>query len=205
MPCDVWLYDDALAAITAGTFEIMETDHWGVKIDLKTAYPVSASGGLGATLMSPTPPEPVKIFVDDLSGCYSPAIVGELHGGLPARLDISLYPLPPIVSASVAAAGPASGTRTYTPGQQPGSAPQTPDAVSSFIIEQVRGHGWTELEAAGAQTLYETVTRLATCWRLDGHLRQRALTWIEWLHLLGIQVESATKKTKRLAYGAAEG
>jgi hypothetical protein len=70
--CDVFLYDDQLAALTSGTFEVTETDHWGVKIDIQTAHPQSVSGGLGARLTSPTPPEAVTIYVDDLSANYAP-------------------------------------------------------------------------------------------------------------------------------------
>jgi len=191
MPCDVWLYDDSLAAIKAGVFEVSETDHWGVKIDIKTAQPLGASGELGAQLVSPVPPEPVKIFVDDLSGTYSPASLGELHGGLPAKLDIALYPLPMATARPKGGSGPSSSYPT-SPGSDAEDAPATSDAISTFISNHVESGEWSESEGAGVRTLYETVTRALNCPRLDQYLVSRRRVWIESLAELGIRVKSSS-------------
>ena len=166
MPCDVWLMDDTLSAITAGAFEITETDHWGLKIDFKTAYPRGGGGGLGAQLISPTPPEPVKIFVDDLSGGYSPASLGELHGGLPARLDISLYPLPGAVGHAVS-----SGYQQRPPAAA--DSPRSPAEVSQLIARNAERGMWTQPEASGTRQLYQTVVTAFNSPRLDEHLIAR--------------------------------
>ena len=187
MACDVWLYNDQLHALTAGTFEVIETDHWGVKVDYQTASARGAGGELGAQLVSPTPPEPVRIFVDDLAGRYSPASLGELHGGLPARLDISLYPLPGAVSSAVS-----SGAVQY-PKAPAADAAQLPADVETLIVRQVQQGVWTEPEGGGVRQLYETTVIASLASRLTSRLAQRQDVWRHWLALLGVAVAAQVK------------
>jgi hypothetical protein len=204
MPCDVWLYDDRLHALTSGTFEITETDHWGIKIDFKTAFPRGAGGGLGAALTSPVPAEPVKIFVDDVSGGYSPASLGELHGGLPARLDISLYPLPGAVARHVS-----SGSKAQPPAV---AAVQTPPEVDTLIVTNTAHGTWTERQGDGVRQLYQTAVTASVTPRLDVNLAERREVWMDWLDLLGIRMARSfshnpprSTPTEKLRYRTASG
>src|SRR6185436_18666697 len=97
----------------------------------------------------------------------------ELHGGLPAQLNISLFPLPRPVGGSGGGGGGGGGLGWVpTPSVWPKPDPQTPDAVSSLIAHNVDQGKWTEAEGAAVRMLYETVVRALGSTRLASKLRK---------------------------------
>jgi hypothetical protein len=188
MSLNVYVYDDSMIPLGSGLIEIIETDHWGMTIDIQPSTSMG-SGLYGASLQSPAPPEPINIFVDDTSGQYAPAALGHLNGKLPAKLDVALYPLP---------SGPGGTTgHPYQPFSEQES--HTPTEIAEYIREQVDAGTWTDAEGVGVGNLVDTVMRALNSgkWAIEGE--SRLARWRAQLLAVGITMEANLRTQMRYA------
>src|SRR5437660_1425989 len=156
MSFDIYLYDSLMAPLNSNFIEIIETDDWGVKIDRQMSCHLGNSE-FGAKLKSPSPAQPITIWIHDTAKALATTTLGHLNGKLSARLDVSLYGLP---------GGPGSGPATSS-GANFSSDPQL---VVDLISRRVAEKTWTETEGIAVRTLFNTVTQAVVTPRLDAAL-----------------------------------
>jgi hypothetical protein len=189
MSCDVYIYDDTMNPESSGSIEILETDRWGVKIDLQTSK-AQGPNEYGAKLKLPAPAKPINVWVDDNSGHYAPVSLGLLNGMLPTRLDVTLYPVPSTKGGHGTGGGGGGGgglSSHFWPGLSK-PAPQTPHDIADFIRERVASRRWTENEGTAVKNLFEAVVRALDCPRKNLKLQALLIKWCEKLRRLGIEV-----------------
>ncbi len=187
MGCDVYVYDDTMSPIASGSIEIIETDHWGTKIDIQMSTMLGPTE-YGARLKSPTPAEPVNIWLDDTHHRFAPTSLGHLNGKLHARLDVTLYPLPRPVGGYGGGGGGGLSSRTY---RSYGGGPATPNKIAAFIEDRVAAGEWTASEGRGVGSLVETAIRALNTTRRGKELQSRLDDWCERLSGFGIEISTA--------------
>jgi hypothetical protein len=183
MSFDVRVYDETMTPLSSGFIELIETDHWGGKIDIQRSASLG-SGLYGATLRAPTPAEPINLFVDDTSSTYAPTTLGHLNGKLPATLDVSLYPLP---------TGPGGTTgRPYASNEA--EMPKTATDIAEYIHRQVEAGKWSDAQGVGVGNLVETVTRALICRKWSTDQNRRLNRWCDILIPLGISISAIRRR-----------
>jgi hypothetical protein len=214
MPLDIFVYDHSLVALPSSFIELLETDRWGVKIDIQMSKSVGP-GVYGATLASPAPARPVVVWVDDKSGSFAPTSLGELHGTQPATLPVTLYPLPSPVAAGspgsppgesgnadggdlgdASGGGGGSPKPSIGPASGGGASAQSLDEAFSFIERQVQGNVFSRAHADGVRSLVDAVQRAAALPDPGPELLQKIGRWRQQLRAFGIVLSDASARLR---------
>lgn len=180
--CTVYVYDDTLSAVSSKFIEIRECDSFGKKIDIQTAATLGP-GEFGAKITLPHPPEPIVVWVDDTSSHFAPTSLAHFNGKETARLDLTLYALPPGPGGGGGGGGPRGGAVWQT-------EVQTVDAIARHIHLQVESKSWTDSEALGVKSLVDTTARAINTPNLDSELQDALSRWHQQLKDLGITLMS---------------
>lgn len=193
MSCDVYVYDYTLNPVNSGYIELLETDYWGVKIDMQMNGHLG-SGQYGANLQTPNPAEPITVWVDDTSGHYAPTTLGHLNGKLPTELHVTLYPL----AVPSGGWGGGGGGGSYYSAVE--ITPQSPDTIAEFIDRQVGSYGWEREQATGVRSLVQTAVQSLMTLQQEypgqgfsvydarSDLQSRLERWHSYLNELGIEI-----------------
>jgi hypothetical protein len=200
--CNVYVYDDALAALSSTTTEIAETDGFGTNLDVKTARTLG-SGEFGEAITLPVPAIPISVWIDDTSSIYAPASLTQLNGGLTARLDIIVYTLP-VPSVGSGGGGQAATWQIACPtfpdirysdfDQVRIVEPmETTDPIAARINSRVNNNDWTSSEGMAVRSLVDTVRRAQNCPNLSSSMKKRLTRWLARLDELGINISGPSK------------
>ena len=222
MNCQVFIYDDTMAAVNSQTIEVIESDHFGKKIDIKVAQRPLSLAELKADITLPSPPEPVVFWVDDTSGLYGATSLGHLNSDKTSRLDVILYSMP-APSGGGGGGGISGGAAWHV---QPASDPypyqqdyiiahsdeiesvqgetQSPMMIADYIHQQVALRKWSDSEALAVRSLVDSAERALNMPKLDSELRDKLERWCEQLKSLGINI-SAQAAQKKLRGGHSQG
>ena len=196
--CTVYVYDDTLTAVSSSFIEIRECDPLGLKLDIQPGATLGP-GEFGAKITLPNPPEPIVIWVDDTSSHYAPTSLAFLNGKETARLDITLYALPPLPGGGGGGGG--GGPRGRAVVQPPCgfndyySPAQTVDAISRHINQRVSSGAWSDSEALGVKSLVDTTVRALHISEPDKEMQEKLSRWGEQLKRLGITIMAEVQFT----------
>lgn len=220
MNCQVFIYDDTMTAVNSQKIEVIESDHFGKKIDIKMAQRPPSSAELKADIKLPSPPEPVVFWVDDTSGLYGATSLGHLNSDKTSRLDVILYSMP-APSGGGGGGGISGGAAWHI---QPAIDPyqhdyliaypneiksvqgetQSPMMIANYIDQQVALRKWTDSEALAVRSLVDSAARALNMPKLDSELRHKLERWCEQLKSLGINI-SAKAAEKKIRGGHSQG
>jgi hypothetical protein len=181
----VYVYDVSLNPLSQsdiGFIHLLELDAWGSVHDRQTGQALAGGGDVGASLTIPPPPFPIEVVLDDTQGRYASASLGFLNGSLPARLDVTLYPLPVAPVGAGQQTGPQGGPAGGAP--NPGSL--TLAQLNRLVGTEVNDGRWTRDQAVGVTTLVRVITRAVTFPNPDEDLMERVLRWVSQLRNLGL-------------------
>lgn len=218
--CAVYIYDDALTSISSYTIEIIETDYNGNYIDFKKAGALGI--GFGATINLPNPPEPINVWVDDTSGSFSPAALGQLNGQVTTRLDVIVYALPVTPGGGRSGGGGGYGVAWQEDPDTFASYRGKPlnsdvdqsnelyvvkslDSIASHINQQVELGNWSDSEAIGVRSLLDSAIRAASSLQLDSIIENKLERWQQQLRGLGIEIPERLRLAKEQGGGHSQG